>query len=65
MSTIAKMMEKADITLTELAYKLGVREHTVWRWRSGKSQPRAEHVQKLAKLLGVTSDELLRSLWDN
>ena len=52
--------EKAGMTQNEVAQALGVNQSAVSFWESGRNQPRAKQMVKLAKLYGVTVDELLR-----
>lgn len=47
------------MTQADLAEQLGVSEMTVRRWESGKSSPRIEEVNRLAKFLGSTVDYLM------
>lgn len=57
--------EKAGMTQNEVAKVLGVNQSAVSFWESGRNQPRAKQMVKLAKLYGVTVDELLREADDN
>ena len=52
--------EKAGMTQTEAAKALGVNQSAVSFWESGKTQPRSAQLPKIAKLYGVTVDDLLR-----
>lgn len=52
--------EKAGMTQNEVAKALGVNQSAVSFWESGRNQPRGKQMVKLAKLYGVTMDELLR-----
>ena len=52
--------EKAGLSQTEVAKALGVNQASVSYWESGKTQPRSAQLLKIAKLYGVTVDELLR-----
>ena len=51
--------EKAGLSQTEVAKALGVNQASVSYWESGKTQPRSAQLPKIAKLYGVTVDELL------
>lgn len=44
----------------EVSKALGVNQSAVSFWESGRNQPRGKQIVKLAKLYGVTVDELLR-----
>ena len=52
--------EKAGMTQNEVAKALGVNQSAVSFWESGRNLPRGKQMVKLAKLYGVTVDELLR-----
>lgn len=52
--------EKAGMTQNEVANALGVNQSSVSLWESGRNLPRGKQMVKLAKLYGVTVDELLR-----
>ena len=45
-----------------LAIKLGVTPSTVYNWERGTAEPRARQLGQLADALGVTADEVLKSL---
>ena len=46
----------------ELAYKLGVSRQAVSKWESGASDPSTSNLLALAKLYGVSAEDLLRSV---
>ncbi len=52
--------EEAGMTQNEVAQALGVNQSAVSFWENGKTQPRSAQLPKIAKLYGVTVDELLR-----
>ena len=56
---IKKMRERSGITQKELATQLGVDQSTVCLWETGKTQPRAKLLTKIAEIFGCTVDELL------
>ena len=56
---IREKRRSMKMTQADLAEQLGVSEMTVRRWESGKSSPRIEEVNRLAKLLGSTVDYLM------
>lgn len=51
--------ESAGLSRFELAEKVGIAETQIWRWETGQARPRKSHVVKLAKIFGVTHDELI------
>jgi transcriptional regulator with XRE-family HTH domain len=57
---IKEKMESAGLNQTRLAKKVGVSHQAVGGWLNGEIKNiRADHVQKLAEIFRVTSDELL------
>ena len=56
---IAKLRKANDLTQQELANRLIVSNKTISRWETGESLPDAVYFPALAKLFGVTADELL------
>lgn len=59
MENLRKYREKANLTQSRLAERLGVVEMTIRRWESGLREPRASDIKKLAEVLGVSDAELL------
>lgn len=51
--------ENVGMTQAEVAKAMGVDQSAVSFWETGKTAPRAGLLVKLAKLYGVTVDELL------
>ena len=49
----------ARMSQTELAAQLGVTQQAVGKWENGKSSPDPDTLTALAKLLGVSTDDLL------
>lgn len=54
-----KLREKSGLTQKELADELGVDQSAVCLWETGKTQPRAKLLPKIAKILRCTVDELV------
>lgn len=52
-------MSLAGVNQVELAKSIGISKSTVSTWISGRSYPRIETVQKVADLLGCTTDDLV------
>ena len=59
MKELAALRRRRLLTQTELAEKVGVSLKAVQAWEGGHAQPRLRHIGRLAKVLGVPSDELL------
>ena len=53
---------QADLTQTELAQRLGVRQSTVSQWENGISIPSAMRFVQLANVLDVPVSDLLESI---
>ena len=51
--------EKAKLTQSELAKRIGVQTQTVWRWEHGEREPSLVVVKQLSEVLGCTESELL------
>ena len=56
---IRRVRKSRGLTQAELAERLNISEMTVRRWEAGQRSPRIEATQKLAEVLGTTSEELL------
>lgn len=61
LNTFQKLRKEAGITQEELAGKLQIDRSTVAKWESSMSLPRSDLLPKIAKVLGCTIDELLKS----
>lgn len=48
-------------TQEEFAKAVGVDQTTVSKWETGRSKPRVGELSRIAKVCGVTVDELLKS----
>ena len=55
---IARLRLRLNMSQQELCEKCGVSITSVKSWESGRSQPKAENVYMLSKVLGVKLDEL-------
>lgn len=51
--------KRVGLTQAEVSKRLGITVAAVSLWESGKSKPRIELLPKIAKLYGMTVDELL------
>lgn len=58
-SFIASMRKQKSLTQKELAEKLNVTNKAISKWETGKGYPEITIVPELAKVLGVTTAELL------
>ena len=57
---IAAARKAAGLTQEALGEKLGVSRQAVSKWESGASDPSTSNLLALAKLYGVSAEELLR-----
>ena len=57
--TMANARRRAGLLQRQVAEVLGVSLGTVAMWDTGRNKPRADMLPKIAKLYGVTVDELL------
>lgn len=49
---LRKLRERAGLTQTELAARVGVSMKTLWCWESRKNTPHPERLKKLDRILG-------------
>lgn len=61
---ILRARESGDLSSGELARRLGVKKSTVDAWESDRSEPRANHVIRIAGMLGVSPAWLLGGIGD-
>jgi transcriptional regulator with XRE-family HTH domain len=53
---------KAGMTQSDLAQQLGVQQQAVNRWENDRDRPRPEHVKVIAKIFGLSAQEVGESL---
>ena len=58
MQTIRQLREGRGWTQLQLAYRLGVTPVTIYNWEQGRSEPRASQFRRLARLFGVSMDDV-------
>ena len=61
MNTIQEMRVESNFTQEEVARELNIDRSTVAKWETGKANPRAEMLVKLARLFGCSIDALMTS----
>ena len=59
---IIQLRKKNGISQQELADKLDVSRQAVSKWESGASDPSTTNLMALAKLFGVTAEEILKEV---
>ena len=57
---VREYREKAGMTQAQLAKKMNIDQSAVSLWENGKTSPLRKYRKKLAKVLGVTLEELLK-----
>lgn len=62
---ITKYRDKAGLSQTELADKLGVDKATISRYENGSRQPSVEMLYKISKVLHVSIDNLIKGVKEN
>ena len=56
---INELIEDGNISINELAQKIGVTRQQIARWRKGKSEPIATNLMQICKIYGVSADYIL------
>ena len=57
---IKELRLAAGLTQEQLAKKMGLDQGAISHWERGKNNPLRKYHKKLAKVLGVTVDDLLK-----
>ena len=58
METIRQARERRGWTQLQVAIQLGLTPVTIYNWERGRSEPRVSQFRLLARLLGVSMDDL-------
>ena len=58
MDDLKALRRRKHLTQKELAALVGVSDQTLAFWENGTSQPRREHIPKLAEALGIDARQL-------
>lgn len=53
-------MEENNMTVSDLAEKLGVHWRTIYGWMTGRNEPRKRNIDALLKLTGWSYEDLFR-----
>ena len=61
MNNIRKFRESYGLTQSQVAEKIGVSLDTVSRYETGKREPRASDLMRMAQLFGCSIDDLVKS----
>jgi len=56
--TVRELREAKGITPVQIAAHMGVALATVYNWEAGKHEPRASQLRELARLFGVSMEEI-------
>lgn len=58
MTTIRQLREERGWTQLHLAIQLGITPVTIYNWERGNSEPRVSQFRQLARLFGISMDDL-------
>lgn len=58
MKTVRALRQELGWTQLELANRLGVTPATVFNWERGKYEPKASQLRSMARVFGVSMDEI-------
>ena len=61
-SKLAEERRRNNMTQEQLAERLGVSRQAVSRWETGAADPSTSNLLALAKIFGVSPEELLREI---
>lgn len=61
---IKKHRKDSNLTRSDVAKHLGVSEQEVLKWENGNLYPNASNLSDIAKLFGVTVEDLLKEIED-
>lgn len=59
-----QLLRTSGYTQIELARKLGVTQALVSKWVTGRGTPKTVMISKLAKIFGVSTDEIIACFKD-
>lgn len=59
MKTIRELRESRGLSPVQLAAKLDVSLATIYNWETGKYEPRASQLRRVAKEFGVSMDDIV------
>ncbi len=58
MKTIKQLRQENGLTQLELANRAGVTPSTIYNWERGRFEPKATQLRAVARVFGVSSDEI-------
>ncbi|GHU69950.1 hypothetical protein AGMMS49992_01470 [Clostridia bacterium] len=56
---LVELRTRTGLSQAALGAEMGISQQGVGKWESGRSEPSIEKIDKLSRLFGITSDELL------
>lgn len=62
MSTLRLFRMAAGLTQEQVASRVGVSLTSYWKWETGACMPSSRRIPRMAKVLGVTPLDLIRSI---
>ena len=58
MKTIKQLRQENGLTQLELANRAGVTPSTIYNWERGRFEPKATQLRAVARVFGISSDEI-------
>lgn len=59
---LRKLRKDANLSMYQLAVKLGVSPGSITNWEHGESNPSADSIYNMSKLYGLTTDDIFLAL---
>ena len=64
MKTLKEIRKEQKIPVKQITEKVGISRNSLWNYERGKREPSAEKVLKLAEVLGVDCETILKCFVD-
>lgn len=61
-NALSQLRKNAGLSRFQLARQLNNTPNSVYNWEKGKSKPNAAAIYKMAKIFGVTTDDIFLAL---
>ena len=56
---LTKLRKRCNMTQTDLAHKMDVKQYVISSWETGRSEPSLEQLNKLSDIFNISTDYLL------